>query len=148
MTTPKCVIDTLAALRAERVPVAARLDAIDLAIDNLSRAWSIGGEVQTEITFERRKLPRIVRRAKANDDVQHGDESDASVRRKEILGLIFEAEAGMTAAEIRKHTPKMNVKDRSNALSTLKAKGEIRRAGNMWTIARSIASDQRAVARG
>lgn len=142
MNTPKCVIDTIAALRAERVPVAARLDAIDLAIDNLSRAWSIGGEVQEPIAFERRKQPRIVRSHNAV-----GDSSEAAERRKEILRLIFESEAGMTAAELRKHTPKMDVKDRSNALSVLKTKGEIRRAGNMWVIARSTVVE-RAAARG
>lgn len=131
--TPKCVVDTIAALRSERVPVAARLDAIDLAIDNLSRAWSIGGEVQTPIAFERRKQPRLVKPSKADD--KEPDSTDAAQRRKELLRLIFESEAGMTGAEIRKHTPTMGVKDRSNALSTLKLKGEIRRAGNMWIIA-------------
>jgi len=32
----------MAALQAERLPLAARLDAIDLALENLRRAWALG----------------------------------------------------------------------------------------------------------
>lgn len=38
---PKSVTDTIAALRAERPVVSARLDAIDLALDNLTRVWPV-----------------------------------------------------------------------------------------------------------
>lgn len=36
---PRFVADTIAALRAERLPMGARLDAIDLALENLRRVW-------------------------------------------------------------------------------------------------------------
>lgn len=135
MSTPKCVTDTIAALRSERVPVAARLDAIDLAIENLSRAWGIGGEVQTEIAFERRvKRPYKKRASKEPQqvDVRLVDGTDAAQRRDVLLGVIAKSEVGLTAAELRKMTPKMAEKDRTNALQLLRMKGAIRRAGNAW----------------
>jgi len=39
MSVPRFVTDTIAALRAERLPMGARLDAIDLALENLRRVW-------------------------------------------------------------------------------------------------------------
>jgi hypothetical protein len=39
---------------------------------------------------------------------------------------------GMTAKELIKQTAEMDPKDRSNALSILKAKNLVRRAGNTW----------------
>lgn len=43
MRLPGCV--------EERLPLTARLDAIDLAIQNLCRVYGLGGEAQAEISF-------------------------------------------------------------------------------------------------
>lgn len=40
---PKAVADTVTALRDERQTLGARLDAIDLALDNLGRVWPVNG---------------------------------------------------------------------------------------------------------
>jgi hypothetical protein len=105
---PKCVSDTIAALRAERPVVAAQLDAIDLALDNLARAWSLG------------------------DRNVGGGGGDAETRRDQLSAVIRKADDGLTLAELRKATPEMRGKDRSNALHTLKLAKQIRRKGKKW----------------
>lgn len=129
MSVPKHVIETLATLRSERSPLAGRLDAIDLAIENLSRVWGLGGQAQATIPFVRHAP--LEKASKPNGSVA-SDTSEASARRSVLSDFIRRSESGMTTAELRKHTPKMDPKDRQNALTTLKAKGEIRRVGNMW----------------
>jgi len=131
MSIPKAVTDTITALRGERTPLAARLDAIDLAIDNLSRVYGLHGTPQPLPLEPRAKGgPKLVRRAKAGSD-----DSEAAARRDVLLTAIGRSEFGLTLAELRKHTPKMDGKDRSNALQALKALGKIRRVGNTWKAA-------------
>jgi hypothetical protein len=112
---PKCVVDTLATLRAERVPLASRVDAIDIAIDNLSRIWGLGGETQAAITFERRNIERRTKpgpkpKAATTAPVE-GDSTDAQVRRDQILQAIGRSEVGLTIGEIKKQLPKIADKD-------------------------------------
>lgn len=130
MSTPKCVTDTIAALRAERVPVAARLDAIDLAIDNLSRAWAMGGVVQAKKRTYATREPKAI--AKPVEVLKANGHTDAAQRRDVLLAAIAKSDVGLTVAELRKMTPKMDDKDRTNALQLLRVKGDIRRAGNAW----------------
>ncbi len=128
MSTPKAITDTIAALKSERGPLASRLDAIDLAIENLSRVYGIHGKPQPlPLHVERRKSRRVwpVKGKPENDTV-------AVERCDLLLAIIGKAENGATIADLRKATPKMEGKDRSNSLYTLKAKGKIRRAGNTW----------------
>lgn len=127
MSTPKSVTDVIAALRAERGPLAARLDAIDLAIDNLSRVFGINGTPQAlplEAKPERRKKPRL--------KLSGGGKNDAAQRRDLLLAIIGRSDVGVTISQLRKATPKMDGKDRSNAVQQLKAAGQIKRAGNSW----------------
>ncbi len=124
MKTPSYVIETINALRAERPPLGARLDAIDLALDNLVRVWP---PTLTRAAPTRKKAapPQPIR-------LVAGDSSAASHRRDVLLAAIGKSDAGLTLAELRKQTPKMDGKDRSNALQQLKAAKQIRRAGNAW----------------
>lgn len=131
---PKPVAETIAALRAERLPLAARLDAIDLAIDNLSRVYGLHGSPQP-LPLERRQVERCKPRALSPRAVADaGIGSEASQRRDLILGLLTKAPHGLTIAELRKATPKMDDKDRSNALSVLRLSGKIARSGNAWLV--------------
>lgn len=89
MSTPKAIIDTIAALKAERGPLAARLDAIDLAIDNLSRVYGLHGTPQP-LPLERRVRERRSRPKKAEKATTavEGVPTPASERRDIILALI------------------------------------------------------------
>ena len=128
-SAPKAITDTIAALKAERGPLASRLDAIDLAIENLSRVYGLSGIPQpAPLRIER----RAVKQAKGSTK---GGDSAAVERCEALLTLIRKAENGATIADLRKATPKMEGKDRSNSLHVLKAKGRIRRAGNTWVAA-------------
>lgn len=125
MTAPKAIVDTLAALRSERGPLAARLDAIDLAIENLSRVYGISGTPQPlPMTRLLPKKPRAVK-----------EDGDAMARRETLLAVIGRADLGLTLSQLRNATPKMDGKDRSNALQSLKALGKIKRDGNAWRAA-------------
>lgn len=73
-------------------------------------------------------------RAKARRPRESSD-SDAERRRSALLELIGKAPAGMTHPELRKLTPKMSTRDRSNALHTMKLAGAIQRKGNAWLLA-------------
>lgn len=131
MSIPKAITDTIAALKTERGPLAARLDAIDLAIDNLSRVYGLDGAPQPmPLHLERRKTRRPTKATKAPES-----DGTVAVRCAALLTIIAKAENGATIADLRKATPKMDGKDRSNSLYTLKAKGQIRRAGNTWKAA-------------
>lgn len=136
MSIPKSVTDTIAALKAERGPLAARLDAIDLAIDNLSRVYGLHGTPQPlPLTVERRtkerRKPVTKPRAVASATPEKGN-SAAAERRDLILALIEKSDVGLTLAEIRKQTAKMDDKDRGNAIQGLRMQEKIRRAGNAW----------------
>ena len=134
MAIPKAVTDTIAALRDERLPLAARLDAIDLAIDNLSRVYGLHGMPQA-LPLERpdvaRRKPGRPKRAPVAVPVT-GRSAGAVARRDLIAGLIDRAPHGLTIAELKKATPKMDDKDRSNALTILRVSGRIERSGNSW----------------
>jgi hypothetical protein len=132
MSVPKCVTDAIAMLRAERQPLAARLDAMDLAIDNLNRAWGL--TASAPVVSERRKVerrkpgrPKLVQPAAAEAVV-----TDASERRAVLLELIGKAEHGLTFSELCQRTPKMDEAGRRNALTKLREAGQIKRAGNAW----------------
>ena len=107
---PKCVAETIAALRAERPAIAAQLDAIDLALDNLLRAWPGNGQA-----------PKKLGGARSADD-----------RRARLLTVIGQSDGGLSLAELRQATPTMRGKDRSNTLHRLKMAKQIRRAGKKW----------------
>jgi len=131
-SAPKAITDTIAALKAERGPLAARLDAIDLAIDNLSRVFGLSGTPQPEpLRVERRKTRRVW------PPKSKGEREDTAAveRREALLAVIAKHETGATIADLRKHAPKITGKDRSNALFRLKALGKIKRAGNTWKAA-------------
>lgn len=144
MKRPQHVIDTLNALHAERAPLAARLDAIELAEKNLQHIWAPEDAPDRRATIrrppkERRLGPRrrtgVVKRTvvDAPRAPKAGVEtSDAAARRELLLGLIQKSEIGLTLGELRKATPTMDGKDRSNAVQLLKSLGRIRRSGNTW----------------
>ena len=122
MSTPKSLPEILTALRAERHLRQAQLDAIDLAIENLQRVWP-----EAPPTRKTRPSKRQARAA--------GDSSEAETRRQTVLALITKAENGATIADLRRWTPRMGAKDRSNAIQQLKAQKKIQRAGNAWKAA-------------
>lgn len=128
MATSTSISDCLTELRTERHAVSARLDALDLAIMNLELVY---GAAPKRPATKAKRAP--VRKAPAAvGPVAVDDGTDASQRRAFVLALIAKAEVGLTGGEIRKHTPKMSAKERSNAIQILKARGEIRRTGNTW----------------
>lgn len=61
-----------------------------------------------------------------------GDVTDAERDRQEVLKALGRSEVGLTLPELKRHIPKMEQMRRSNALTTLKAKGLIERRGNTW----------------
>jgi hypothetical protein len=128
MSTPKAITDTIAALKAERGPLAARLDAIDLAVENLGRVYGLSGRPQP--------MPTPKARPKATTHkVAAKDDTAAAERREALLTFIAKQEQGATISDLRKHAPRMDGKDRSNALYVLKGLGKIKRAGNAWKAA-------------
>lgn len=127
MPMPKAVADIIFALRQERIPLASRLDAIDLAIDNLNRVYGIHGEQPALVERRREKKARKPRTEDGN--------TAAMERRTLLLSVIRKAPHGVTALDLKRATPNMDPKDRANALSVLKAKGEVKRAGNTWLAA-------------
>ena len=136
MSPPKSFTDCLKALQAERATVQTRLDAIELALDNLTRIW----EVAPTRRPRRRKAPRAVteRRQTARRQVRTGPvgvvkgHPDDVQRRETLLSVIGRSEVGCTIADLRKATPKMDGAARSRAIQQLKAQRLIRRAGNAW----------------
>lgn len=138
MAIPRSVTETIAGLRQERGPLAARLDAIDLAIDNLSRVYGVHGS-QPPLPIERRtpkaqKAARPRRAVVVNTDTNApaGRSMDAIARRELILTLIAKAEHGLTGREITNATAKMDDVGRRNALTVLRTTGKIKRNGNVW----------------
>jgi hypothetical protein len=128
---PPSVVAIIAQLRAERSPLAARLDAIDLAIENLGRVYGLHGQPQAQVS-ERRQQPE--RREKAGIRLV-AEDGNAVARREQLLTVIGKSPVGLTLSDLRKQTPKMDGKDRSIALQILKAKKQIKRAGNAWIAA-------------
>ncbi len=122
--TPGAIAAALAELQSERRAVGARLDALDLAIDNVQRAYGLNGHASPPAAAK-----TSGKRPAASSD------SAAAERRAFLLKEIQKCEAGLTLADLRNATPKMDGKDRSNALQLLKAEGLIKRAGNAWTAA-------------
>jgi hypothetical protein len=129
-------------MQAERAPIAARLDAIDSAIQNVSHIYGLSDDSQTASPqkTEKRKYRRAATRrvarkmtaAEKSVSAGAGGSGDAAVRRATLFDLINKSEVGLSVGELRKATPKMHGQDRLNALQQLKASGEIRRAGNAW----------------
>lgn len=140
---PKFVVECLQGLRDERVPLAARIDAIDLAVDNLNRVYGLHGTPQP-LPLERRQVRRP--RTLADAVKRHagkpqggteakGDTSVATERREALLSAITKSAVGLTAAELRAKFPKYASQDRSNTLNNLKLAGKIKRSGNTWVAA-------------
>lgn len=113
-TMPTCVRATIAALHAERAPLAARLDAIELAVDNLRRMWPEPG---------------------AEKNGGGGGRNLAEHRRDVLVSLIGSAPEGCTPRALAAATPTMKSGDRSNALQKLKAGKQIRKHGQVWVLA-------------
>lgn len=131
-TTLKHVALVVMDLRAERAGVAARLDAIDLALANLARVYNENGATQTPSTTRARKAsPRRAVTAR------RGVEAEVTERDSLLLKAIRESAHGRTAGELRRATPNMLNKDRANRLQILKRAGAITRSGNAWIAARS-----------
>lgn len=122
MSIPKCVVEVIEQLRQERMPLADRVDAIDLAIENLQRIWGVHGD-QPTLAFEQKS--RVL--AKSTNQT-----STAQERQDVLLTLLSKAEHGLTLMDLRGLTPKMSGKDRSNALQRLKALGHIKRSRKLW----------------
>ena len=118
----------IAELRQGRAPLAARLDAIDLVIENLKHVY---GETDKPVAKRHVKVHSPVR-AKAVKSSAGGRSSEAIDRRDLVLAIIAKSEVGVTIADIRKQTPKMDAKARGNALQRLKEIGRIRRVGNSY----------------
>jgi hypothetical protein len=137
MAPPKCVTEALAALREARAPLAARLDAIDLAIDNVARVWGVNGAAASPAAVKARRRAGTkrqgapVKRATKARAVKVAGGA-AAERRSTLLALIEKADVGLTHADLCTRTPKMDGVGRRNALNTLRVAGQIRRAGNTW----------------
>lgn len=119
MSTPKAITDAIAALKAERQPLASRLDAIDLALENLARAYGVSGDEQ-QLPYE----PQRVLKRRFGTGRRRW--------RNGLLAIIEKAEHGLTISELRKATPKLGGVDRSAELQALKSAGKIKRVKNKW----------------
>jgi hypothetical protein len=97
-----------AELEQEREALSARLESIDLVLDNLSRVYA----GMAPVTPRAKKIPRATPSPRLVKD----DDTDAVQRRVDLLRVIGKSEVGLTLGELRKQTPKMDGKDRSNAL--------------------------------
>lgn len=108
---PKFVQDVIDGLHKERLPLASRIDAIDLSLENLRRVWPDDGFEEVSIPPGRR---------------------ETGSRRATLLVLIGKSAKGLTAGELRAKTPAMSNKERGNDLQRLKAAKEIRRVRGRW----------------
>ena len=130
-SAPKSILEAITALRAERAPLAEKLDAIDIALKSLSGIWPSRAPA---IVHRKAKTARHTKRdapVQRKDEQEHED-GDAAERRTALLAAISKSAMGLTLAELRNLTPKMDPIARGNALQTLKAKQQIRREGNAW----------------
>lgn len=117
MTKSDRITDLLADLRIERMALMAKLDAVDLVLDNLARVYDV---------------PPTARPARTVRVQQQGEDSDAAGRRATILAFIQGNAGATTLGALRAHTKKMDPKARGNALQQLKLTGRIQRKGNAW----------------
>lgn len=118
MTKSDRIADLLADLRVERMALMAKLDAVDLVLDNLARVYDVPAP--------------IARPARTVRVEQQGEDSDAAGRRATILAFIQGNAGATTLGALRAHTKKMDPKARGNALQQLKLTGRIQRKGNAW----------------
>lgn len=143
MKTPSYVREVLTDLAADRHATQSRLDAIDVATENLKRLW---GQDDAPIAARHRaqnadrrtvaRTPKVTNTAAAPAlTASAGDQGDAAARRELLMNAILKSEFGLTGGELAARFPKMTGQDRRNALQTLKEKGKIRRAGNAWVAA-------------
>lgn len=122
---PDGVASTITALRAQRQCLAAQLDAIDLALENLLRVWPERAVRKVSKPPKTRLVRR--RRVAVND-------SGAVERRDRIVAALKGSAVGLRGRELLK-TAQCTGKELSNSLQILKAKGQIKRAGNAWVVA-------------
>lgn len=144
MTSSPAMREAITTLRTERQRVSGELDTIDLALTNLCRLYELDAVTLAEepaVRSTRRKV--VTRRQKPGGrspkpaappamKAPAPSGVDAAARREQLSALIGKSEVGMTVADLRKATPKMEGQDRSNALQALKMQGAIKRAGNSW----------------
>lgn len=124
MRAPKHISEVMDALHQERIVAQAKLDAIELAIDNLSRVWTI--DVDAPTVSKAKPVPSVEpRRGRPVSD-------DVDSRNDALFSLIAKSPVGLTNSELRMKTKDMDGKARSNALQRLKLTGRIQRAGNTW----------------
>jgi hypothetical protein len=127
LRTVKGFDELTAILRQTRAGVQARLDAIDLVLENLQRLGPIGvvdGALERPQRGRRRRSDRSVK--------PRSSDSAAEERRQQLHQAIAKAPHGLTVADLRKAFPKMDGKARSNALHYLKHAGYVSRRGNSW----------------
>jgi len=114
-----------------------RINAVDLALANLAVLWPEDATAPAR-RISTRPTKKLVKARAAKVHLlvaPHngpGSTSDAADRRARLLELISKSEVGLTIADLRQRTPKMDPKDRQNALSVLKTSGQIKRAGTSW----------------
>jgi len=118
-------------LRATRDQVAAQLADLDAGIRIIEKLNGSPAVVQPARAV-RRASKTPARRIPPLEQKRISGNEDARARREVLLGLISKSEVGLTIGELRKAAPKMDRRDRQNALYTLKTQGHIKRAGNSW----------------
>lgn len=131
---PSHVVETKSMLQTERHVVSARLDALDIAINNLELLWPAVRmtPAKPRSVPARRRTKSAVAPRRVAPTKAAGDTSDAAARRELLLDAIVKSEVGLTRGEIQSRFPKMSEQDQRNGLQVLKEKGHIKRAGNSW----------------
>lgn len=120
--------ETIAAIRAEREALASQVAALDAALLALDAVFG-------DAPAQPRKAVRTVIGRALPEFVPDGDDLKAVQRRDVLIRIIGKSPVGVTLGELRKQTPKMDGKDRSNSLQALKMQGMIKRVGNAWQVA-------------
>jgi hypothetical protein len=115
---PPHVLATIEALEAERAALGPRIDAIELALDNLRRIYLPPAPARPH---------GGARRAKPG--------SAASRREALLLSIDGGPSSGVSLDELRRAHPKVNDAAIRNALQVLKKQGHIKRAGMLWVTA-------------
>jgi hypothetical protein len=113
---PPHVLATIETLEAERAALGPRIDAIELALDNLRRIY----------------LPPAAPRP--HGGARRAKPGSAASRRDLMLEAIAGTQ-GISLGELRKRLPRVDDAALRNGVQVLKKQGRIRLAGKLWVTA-------------
>lgn len=140
MTRPPAIAAAITALEEERRPLAARLDALDLALSNLRQAFPHEAPAERQKARKATAARKPVGRKKAQKPAAEAP-SAANGRRDELLRRLRMNKGVGTSKELRASisayaamSDAEAAKAFSNDMYRLKAAGLVNRTGHTWSL--------------